>query len=50
MYTGKAENDRGEVQAEHGLTYRIVFDLIKYYFHKGYNVFLHNFTLLSAVC
>ena len=43
VYTGKAENESGEVQAEHGLTYRVVFDLMKYYFDKGYIVFLDNF-------
>ena len=43
VYTGKTENDSGEVQAEHGLTYRVVFDLMKYYFDKGYVVFLDNF-------
>lgn len=43
IYTGKVENQSGEVQAEHGLTYRVVFDLMEHYFYKGYMVYLDNF-------
>ena len=38
IYSGKS--DTGQ---EHGLGYRVVFDLLRNYFYKGYRVFFDNF-------
>ncbi|CAB3984670.1 Hypothetical predicted protein [Paramuricea clavata] len=39
VYTGKADSN----QAELGLSYRVVFDLLKNYLDKGYRLFISNF-------
>jgi len=38
VYTGKVES-----AVEHGLAYRVVFDLMKHYLDKGYHLFMDNF-------
>jgi len=38
VYTGKVESS-----VEHGLAYRVVFDLMKHYLDKGYHLFMDNF-------
>jgi len=38
VYTGKVESS-----VEHGLAYRVVFDLMKHYLDKGYKLFMDNF-------
>jgi len=43
VYTGK-----GESTVEHGLAYRVVFDLTKHYSDKGYHLFMDNLTPLIS--
>ena len=38
VYTGKVETS-----VEHGLAYRVVFDLMKHYLDQGYKLFMDNF-------
>ena len=38
VYTGKVES-----AVEHGLAYRVVFDLMKHYLDKGYHLYMDNF-------